>query len=203
MPDGNVKEHHDDFVHVKNLDALLHDVGLPYLVTNKSTRLEKELVENADRDKTHGDDFISLKDVVKFVEKYIHKYTDDARLKEAIGFFDNDNDGKIGNTDLRSMMNSFGLTEQEYIHKVEKLDGNFRNVQPLNTEDILRQGTTKASLDKENKKFVIEQDLDSKKLQSELKGYWFKHSKQSANAKEEKYSNPKVLAGAEFTYKKW
>ena len=100
------------FVHEKQVEQLLREVGLAYL-SFKTAKLQKELFEHPDR-KSKGD-LISFEDLKRWVEKYVHKYTDEGKIKEALGFFDTNGSGKIGSSDMKSMLTSFGQTETNYV----------------------------------------------------------------------------------------
>ena len=65
---------------------------------------------------------ISFEDLKRWVEKYVHKYTDEGKIKEALGFFDTSGSGKIGSADLKSMLTSFGQTETTYVLGDKEVD---------------------------------------------------------------------------------
>ena len=84
-----------DYIPVGKLEYVLKELGFTYLAVNKQTKIQKNLVEKADRDLSKGQNFVHVDDFIKFLDKYIHKYTDTAKLVDAVKFFDMDNDGQL------------------------------------------------------------------------------------------------------------
>ena len=50
-----------------------------------------------------------------FLEKYYNKYSDTAKVSDAVKFFDMDNDKLINPVELQNMLETFGTTENSYI----------------------------------------------------------------------------------------
>ena len=89
--------------------------------------LKNELVDREGRDTSKGPNYISKRDLVEFLAKFFHKYTDKEKIREAIMFFDMDKDGQILPLELESMLNSFAKTEEAYL-------------KPQEIQEIIRQG---------------------------------------------------------------
>ena len=64
-------------------------------------------------------DFISFSDLKTWIEPCLYEYTDGLEIRKAVQFFDADNDGKIAEADLRSMLKSFAQTENNYCSDAE------------------------------------------------------------------------------------
>ena len=103
IPNGYIPE--------DKINYVLKDIGFDYLVTLKQKKIKEKLIENPDRDKTHGDRYVSIEDLLKFLNKYIHKYSDKRVLEDAVNYFDMDKDGQIRPDELKSLLNTFAATE--------------------------------------------------------------------------------------------
>ena len=82
-PEG-VKEVPPSHVHKDQIPDLLKEVGLAYLAHDG--KKQREFLESPEIE-AKGD-FISFADLKKWVEKYVLKYTDEGKIKEALSFFE-------------------------------------------------------------------------------------------------------------------
>lgn len=103
------------YVPMEQLKYVLTELGFAYLAMNKRDKIIKKISELPKKDATHGDKYVSIKDLVTVLEKYIKKYTNREKLVEVIKFFDPANTGQINPTELEGMLASFGKTEGSYL----------------------------------------------------------------------------------------
>ena len=60
---------------------------------NKQPKIVSKLINKDDRDVSLGKQYVSIPDLITFLNKYILKYTDLGKLSDAVNYFDMDNDG--------------------------------------------------------------------------------------------------------------
>ena len=76
------------FVPMDKLKFVLQDLGFTYLAINKRDKIVKKINELEKRDSSQGEKYVSNKDLVTVLSKYIIKYTDRQKLIDVIKFFD-------------------------------------------------------------------------------------------------------------------
>jgi hypothetical protein len=64
------------YVPMEKLKYVLTELGFIYLATIKRDKIVKKITDLPKRDAAHGDKYVSIKDLVTVLEKYIKKYTD-------------------------------------------------------------------------------------------------------------------------------
>ncbi len=71
----NVRSYPKRYVPADKIEFVLKEIGFTYIATNKRHKIRSNLIELDNRDRSKGNDFVSFDDIKRFLEKYIHKYT--------------------------------------------------------------------------------------------------------------------------------
>ena len=105
------------YVPIESLKYVLTELGFLYLALNKRDKIVRKITELPKKDESKGEKYVSIKDLVTVLDKYIKKYTNREKLIEVIKFFDPANTGQINPTELEGMLASFGRTEGSYLEE--------------------------------------------------------------------------------------
>ena len=93
--DKDKKSYPKRYVPVDKIEFVLKEIGFTYIAVNKRHKIRQNLIELDNRDRSKGNDYVCFDDIKRFLEKYIHKYTNKKKVMEAVSFFDTDNDQVI------------------------------------------------------------------------------------------------------------
>ena len=73
--DNNKKTWPKRYVPADKIEYVLKEIGFTYIAVNKRHKIQSNLIELSDRDRSKGNDYVSFDDIKRFLEKYIIKYT--------------------------------------------------------------------------------------------------------------------------------
>ena len=66
----------DGYFPTESVDYIIKELGFHFLAVNEDQKIKDGLVNRAGRDTSKGKEFMSIKDLIRFLEPYIIEYTD-------------------------------------------------------------------------------------------------------------------------------